>query len=122
MIKLYGGGSSNAMKVIIMLEELGLPYELQSIDLMAGEQYSPEYLKLNAIGKIHMIVDETGAAPGQNIFESGAILNYLAESYRRELLPASRPAPWEALNWLMEQVSWVGPMIDRRRTRLNSHT
>lgn len=111
MIKLYGGASSNALKVIIMMEELGLPFEIESVDLMAGEQYSPEYLRLNPIGKIPMIVDDGGTAPGQPIFESGAILIYLAESYHSDLLPTSGPLRWEALKWLVAQVAWVGPMI-----------
>jgi GST-like protein len=111
VIKLYGGGSANAMKIVIMLEELGLPYQIQNVNLMRGEQYSAQYLKLNPIGKIPMIVDDGGAAPGQPIFESGAILIYLAEAYQSDLLPASGAVRWEALKWLMAQVAWVGPMI-----------
>ena len=111
MIELYGGGSPNAMKVVLMLEELGLPYHLTDVKIMNGDQYAPEFLKLNPIAKYPVMVDPQGAGPDQPIFESGAILIYLAETYRPELMPASGPARWETLKWLMAQVAWVGPMF-----------
>jgi len=110
MITLYGGGSPNALKIVLMLEELALPYKLIDTKILEGAQYAPEFLKLNPIAKYPVIVDPEGA-PGQPIFESGAILQYLAETYRPELLPASGPARWETLKWLTAQVAWVGPMF-----------
>jgi GSH-dependent disulfide-bond oxidoreductase len=111
VITLYGGGSPNAMKIILMLEELALPYELIDIKVFEAAQYAPEYLKLNPIAKYPVIIDPEGAGPNQPIFESGAILQYLAETYRPDLLPASGPARWETLKWLTAQVAWVGPMF-----------
>jgi GSH-dependent disulfide-bond oxidoreductase len=111
VIELYGGGSPNAMKIVLMLEELGLPYHLTDVKIMKGDQYTPEFVKLNPIAKYPVIVDPQGAGPDQPIFESGAILMYLAETYRPDLLPASGPERWETLKWLMAQVAWVGPMF-----------
>ncbi len=112
MIELYGGGSPNAMKVVILLEELGLPYEMINLKVMRGEQFSPEFLAMNPIGKYPVIVDRGGEDPNQPIFESGAILIYLAETYGDgTLLPARGPARYEVLKWLVAQVAWVGPMF-----------
>ena len=111
MIELYGGGSPNAIKIVLMLEELGLPYNLTDVEIMKGDQYAPEFVKLNPIAKYPVIVDPQGAGPAQPVFESGAILIYLAETYGPELLPASGPARWETLKWLMAQVAWIGPMF-----------
>jgi|JI10StandDraft_1071094.scaffolds.fasta_scaffold597510_2 GST-like protein len=112
VIDLYGGSSPNAMKVVLMLEELQLPYTFIEVNAFRGEQYSPEFLKLNPLGKYPVIIDHSGAGPDQPIFESGAILQYLAETYDKSgLLPASGPARWEVLQWLTVQVAWVGPML-----------
>jgi len=111
VIALYGGHSPNAIKILLMLEELGLPYKLHNIKVMQGEQYSSEFLALNPLGKYPVIVDPEGGGKDQPIFESGAILMYLAETYGSELLPASGPDRWETLKWLMVQMSWVGPML-----------
>jgi GST-like protein len=111
MIDLYGGVSPNAIKILLMLEELDLPYRLHNIRVMQGEQYSPDFLALNPLGKYPVIIDHDGAGPEQPIFESGAILMYLAETYAPRFLPASGPDRWETLKWLMVQMSWVGPMI-----------
>lgn len=111
MIDLYGGSSPNAIKILLMLEELGLAYRLHNVRVMQGEQYSPEFLALNPLGKYPVIVDHDEAGPEQPIFESGAILMYLAETYGPKFLPASGPDRWEILKWLMVQMSWVGPMI-----------
>jgi len=112
VIDLYGGSSPNAIKVVLMLEELQLPYKLIEVNAFQGEQYSPEFLTLNPLGKYPVIIDHSGAGPDQPIFESGAILQYLAETYdRAELLPASGSARWEVLKWLTVQVAWVGPML-----------
>lgn len=111
MIELYGGVSPNAIKILLMLEELELPYKLHNVRVMQGEQYSPDFLALNPLGKYPVIVDHEGAGVDQPIFESGAILMYLAETYGAQFLPASGPDRWETLKWLMVQMSWVGPMI-----------
>ena len=111
MIDLYGGASPNAVKILIMLEELGRPYTIHDIKVFHGEQYAPEFLKLNPLGKYPVIVDHDGAGADQPIFESGAILIYLAETYAPALLPATGPARWEVLKWLMVQMAGVGPMF-----------
>ncbi len=111
MIELYGGISPNAIKILLMLEELELPYKLHNVRVMQGEQYLPHFLALNPLGKYPVIIDHDGAGPDQPIFESGAILMYLAETYGAQLLPASGSERWSTLEWLMVQVSWVGPML-----------
>lgn len=111
MMKLYGGGSPNAQKIVLMLEELGLPFNLIKVDVYSGEQYSPAFLALNPIGKYPVLIDEEGDAAGQPIFESCAILIYLAETYGPELLAKTGAARWETLEWLMAQAAWVGPML-----------
>ncbi|MEZ5655050.1 MAG: glutathione S-transferase family protein [Sphingobium sp.] len=110
-MKLYGGGSPNAQKVVLMLEELGIAYDLIPVDVYGGEQFSPEFLALNPIGKYPVLIDEDGAAAGQPIFESCAILIYLAETYGPEFLPLSGAARWETLEWLIAQAAWIGPML-----------
>src|SRR3546814_6395429 len=91
-MKLYGGGSPNAQKIVLMLEELGLAFDLIKVDVYGGEQYSPAFLALNPIGKYPVLIDGEGAAAGQPIFESCAILIYLAETYGPELLPKTGAA------------------------------
>ena len=111
MIELHGMGSPNVIKVAITLEEIGRPYELRYVAALQGANFAPEYLALNPLGKIPVIVDHDGAGPDQPIFESGAILIYLAETYAPELLAPSGYARWEALKWLMVQMSVAGPML-----------
>ncbi|MBB6123723.1 glutathione S-transferase family protein [Sphingobium subterraneum] len=111
MIELWGLVSPNAIKVQILLEELGLPYRAHKVDTFRLQQYSPEFLAMNPIGKYPVLIDPDGAGPDQPIFESGAILIYLAETYGQALLPMSGPARWETLKWLVAQVAWVGPML-----------
>jgi GST-like protein len=111
MIDLYGMGSPNVLKIAIALEEMDCPYRLRYVRVTKSENFSPEFLALNPIGKVPVIVDDQGDSKGQPIFESGAILIYLAERYGSEFLSASGPARWEALKWLMFQVSYAGPML-----------
>jgi GST-like protein len=110
MITLYGMGSPNVAKVFIALEELGLPWELKLVDVFDGRQFEPELLKLNPNAKVPVLVDPAG--PGGKpitVFESGAILLYLAEKTGR-LLPKEGAARYEALQWLMVQLTGQGPM------------
>jgi len=111
MIELYGSGSPNVVKVAIMLEEIGRPYRGHLVDVLHGAQFTPSFLALNPLGKVPVIVDHEGAGASQPIFESGAILIYLAETYAPALLPASGPARWEILKWLIAQVAYAGPML-----------
>jgi len=104
---LYGGGSPNVRKVGIMLEELGLPYELRHVNVFSGEQFAPQFLAMNPIGKVPVLVDP---ALGRPLFESGAILFYLAERHGK-FFPADGAARYEVMQWLMVQMAAVGPMF-----------
>ena len=111
MIELYTWGTPNGRKVSIMLEECGLPYRLHKIDIGKGEQFAPEYLAINPNGKIPAIVDSEGPEGKPfKLFESGAILVYLAGKSGRFLPPALSDR-YEALQWLMFQMGGVGPMF-----------
>src|SRR4051812_123205 len=110
-IQLYAVASPNGVKVSIMLEELELPYEAHKIDFDASAQSSPEYKSLNPYGKIPAIIDPDG--PGGAplpLFESGAILIYLADKTRK-LLAADGAARYETIQWLMFQMGGLGPMF-----------
>lgn len=104
---LYGMGSPNVMKVILMLEELGLAYELRHVAVFRGEQLTPEFLARNPLGKVPVLEDPMLGKP---LAESGAILIWLAERTGR-LLPSQQPARSEVLQWVMMQMSSVGPML-----------
>ena len=104
MIELYTATTPNGRKVSIALEELGLPYRLHGLNLKAMEQKSPEFLAVNPNGRIPAIVDE-----GFAVFESGAILIYLAEKTGM-LLPTDRQGRSRVIQWLMWQMGGLGPM------------
>ena len=111
MITLYGMGSPNVVKIYIALEELGLPYEVRPVDVFSGKQFDDAFLKLNPNAKVPVIVDPDG--PGgkpYTVFESGAILLYLAEKTGK-LLPKEPIAKFDTIQWLMTQMSTVGPMF-----------
>ena len=111
MIDFYSWDTPNGQKIRIMLEECDLEYRVHPIDLTLGEQFSPEFLAISPNAKIPAIVDPEG--PGGepiSIFESGAILLYLAEKTGR-LMPTDERGRWQVMEWLMFQMSAVGPML-----------
>ncbi len=109
MIDLYSWATPNGHKAHIMLEETGLTYRLHKVDIGKGEQFRPEYLAINPNGKIPAIVDGDGPDGRPiTVFESGAILIYLAEKSGR-YLPSSGPARYAVLQWLMVQMASIGP-------------
>jgi len=108
MIELYTSPTPNGYKVSIMLEETGMDYSVHSIDLGKGEQKSPEFLAMNPNGRIPVIVDHEN--DDFVVFESGAILIYLAEK-SGQLLPQEGKMRSQVLQWLMFQMGGVGPMM-----------
>src|ERR1041385_5302970 len=108
MIDLYTAPTPNGWKASVALEELGLPYEVHIINLLAGDQKQPEYLNLNPNGRIPTIVDRD--AGNFAVFESGAILIYLAEKTGR-LMPADPKGRSLVIQWLMFQMGGIGPMM-----------
>ena len=109
MIDLYYAPTPNTWKVSIMLEECGLPYRTVPIDIMAGQQKQQEFLAINPNGRIPAIVDHDTPDGPLPVFESGAILIYLAEKTGKFLAPSGR-ARANALGWLMWQMGGLGPM------------
>ncbi len=110
-LQLYSLPTPNGVKVSVMLEEIGLPYEPHLVDFDTNDQLSAEFRSLNPYGKIPAIIDPAG--PGGEplpLFESGAILVYLAEK-SGQFLPRAPAARYETLQWLMFQVGGVGPMF-----------
>ena len=109
MIDLYTWGTPNGRKVSIMLEECGLKYRVHSIDIGKGEQFKPEFVAINPNSKIPAIVDSEGPeGKPMSLFESGAILVYLAGKTGK-FLPRSVRDKYDALQWLMFQMGGVGP-------------
>jgi len=107
MIELWTWSTPNGRKASILLEELGLDYEVRAVDLTAGEQHQPEFLAVSPNNKIPAIVDRDN---GMRLMESGAILQYLAEKTGR-LLPAAGEPRYRVLEWLMWQMGSQGPML-----------
>ena len=107
-MKIYTWKTPNGYKVPIMLEELGKEYEIIAVDISKGEQKTPEFLAMNPNHKIPVFVDDENG--GLTIFESGAILIYLAGKYKKFLSEDLKPK-FEALEWLMFQMASVGPMF-----------
>ena len=111
MIDLYAMGSPNVVKIYIALEEMGLPYTVHPVDVFGEEQFKPEFLKLNPNAKVPVITDHEG--PGgkpYTLFESGAILLYLAEK-TGQFLPKGPVGRFDAIQWMMVQMTLVGPMF-----------
>ena len=111
MIDLYSWPTPNGHKVHIMLEECALPYRVHPIDIGKGDQFTPDFLAIGPNNKIPALVDSEGP-DGQpmSVFESGAILLYLAEKTGR-FMPADTRGRYEVLQWLMFQMGGVGPML-----------
>jgi GST-like protein len=110
MITLYTWTTPNGRKVPIMLEELGWQYEIRTVDLGKNEQFAPNFLTISPNNKIPAIVDTAEDGSSLTIFESGAILTYLAEKSGRFLAP-SGSARYKALEWLHWQIGGLGPML-----------
>ncbi len=109
MIDLYYAPTPNGWKASIMLEECGLAYRLIPLDILSGDQKKPEFIKINPNGRIPAIVDHDAPEGPQPVFESGAILLYLAEKTGRFLAPSGR-ARAEVFSWLMWQMGGLGPI------------
>jgi GST-like protein len=111
MIELYTWPTPNGHKVHIMLEETGMPYNVHAIDIGAGDQFKPEFLRISPNNKMPAIVDTDGPrGKPLSLFESGAILIYLASKTGR-FLPEDLAKKWSTLQWLMFQMGGVGPML-----------
>ena len=110
-LQLYSLPTPNGVKASIMLEEIGLPYEVHLVDIMKNETWTPDYLSLNPNGKIPAILDPDGpgGAP-MGLWESGAILVYLADK-TGQLIPTDPAARYETLQWVFWQMGAVGPMF-----------
>jgi GST-like protein len=111
MIDLYTWPTPNGHKIHIMLEETGLPYTVHPVDIQAGDQFQPDFLKISPNNKMPAIVDRDG--PGGEpmaLAESGAILFYLASKTGR-FLPANIRERWAVMQWVMFQMGHIGPML-----------
>lgn len=114
MISAYSWPTSNGRKIHIMLEETGLPYELHPVDILEGDQFDPDFLMISPNNKIPAIVDTEGPdGKPISIFESGAILIYLADKAAK-FLPDTPRERIHVLEWLMFQVGGVGPLFGQR--------
>ncbi len=111
MIDLYTWPTPNGHKIHILLEECGLPYKVHAVNIGQGDQFKPKFLKISPNNKIPALVDSDGP-DGQpiSLFESGAIMLYLAAKTGR-FLPASDRAKYDVLQWLMFQMGGLGPML-----------
>ena len=107
MIDLYTFTTPNGRKVSIMLEEVGLPYNVHKIDITKGDQFTPEFIAINPNSKIPAIIDSD---TGMTVFESGAILIYLAEK-TGQFLSTEQKSRFQVIEWLMFQMASVGPMF-----------
>ena len=111
MIDLYTWPTPNGHKIHIMLEELGMPYNVIPIDIGSGDQFKPDFLKISPNNKMPALVDSDGPdGKPISIFESGAILIYLAEKSGK-FMPKAPRARYDVLQWLMFQMGGIGPML-----------
>jgi GST-like protein len=110
-LQLYSLPTPNGVKVSIMLEEIGLPYEVHLVDFNKDDQKTPEFLSLNPNGKIPAIIDPNGPdGKPLGLFESGAILQYLAEKTGK-LMPSDAARRYQTIQWLHFQMGGIGPMF-----------
>ncbi|BBN19417.1 glutathione S-transferase [Marchantia polymorpha subsp. ruderalis] len=110
-IELYSLATPNGMKVSVALEEMGLEYNAHTIDIMKGDQFTPEFIAVNPNSKIPAITDPNGPdGKPINVFESGAILLYLGEKTGK-FLPADPRLKYETIQWVFFQMGGVGPMF-----------
>jgi GST-like protein len=112
MIELYYWPTPNGWKVSIALEELGLEYEVKTVNIGRGEQFKPEFLAISPNNRMPAIIDRDPAMGGEpiSVFESGAILLYIAEKEGR-LLPADTRGRFDVIQWVMWQMGGLGPML-----------
>jgi len=110
VITLYTWSTPNGRKASIMFEEIGLPYAVKAVDLSHGEQFAPDFLRISPNNKIPAIVDDAAIGGPLAIFESGAVLTYLADRSGRLLAPEG-PARYRALEWLHWSIGGLGPML-----------
>ena len=112
MIDLYYAPTPNGWKISIMLEELGIPYTVKPVNIRAGDQFKPEFLAISPNNRIPAIVDREPADGGGpfSVFETGAILIYLADKVGR-FLPAELRARSVVIQWVMWQMGGLGPML-----------
>ena len=106
MIDLYTWTTPNGRKVSILLEELGVPYKVHAIDITKDEQFAPDFLKIAPNNRIPAIVDQE---TGLQLMESGAIMMYLADKYKK--FQCEGPEYWRMVEWLMWQMGGLGPML-----------
>lgn len=119
MIDLYTWTTPNGRKVSIMLEETGLPYEVHPVNIGKDEQFAPSFLKVSPNNRIPAIVDRDADAGPVSVFESGAILIYLAEKTGKFLAPKGEQRA-KTLEWLMWQMGGVGPMLGQANHFINT--
>jgi GST-like protein len=110
MIDLYAWPTPNAYKVSIMLEETGLPYTVVPVNIQAGEQFAPDFLKISPNNRMPAIVDHDAVGGPLSVFESGAILMYLAEK-TGQFWPLEPHARYKTAEWVMWQMGGLGPML-----------
>ena len=115
MIELYTWGTSNGRKASIMLEECGLDYNVHPINIGADDQFTNEYIQINPNSKIPAIIDKDGPNGGPyTVFESGAILMYLADKTQR-FIPKDKAKYYDVIQWLMFQMGGIGPIFGQVR-------
>lgn len=110
MLTLYTWNTPNGRKPLILLEELGVPYNVQPVDIGKGEQFAADFLAISPNNKIPALIDDEAEGGPLTLFESGAILSYLAEKHGR-FLDAAGPERYRTLAWLHWQVGGTGPMF-----------
>jgi GST-like protein len=112
MIELFTWPTPNGQKIQILLEEIGVPYRVTPVNILSGEQFAPDFLAISPNNKIPAIVDDDAAVEGKKlaVFETGAILIYLAEKYDA-FLPTGLAKRTDVMQWLLFQCSGLGPML-----------